>query len=342
MVHAVVRSFRLQQDFLLKLKSYRVEHAVEIAADAFEFVTSNYNYEVSNVISAGDFVRFFVGEELAMEGIIDDIDIEYTNDSNDIRLTGRDVMSRLLDNDANPNTYNKLGLSDYLAIVMKPYGIKYHSLDNTKFDKITVSPGENDYSVIERLCKERNLVPLYDVNSQTLWCTKPRAETTGIVYTFSNDYDVFPTAFKIKDCQISISNDIRHEVIVYGGDYEENKNIKGSYKDPRLSVTKRRILNESSIETNSAAENRAKEEFYSLNKNALTIEISTITLKPVFVNMCARVYIKKIGFDGYLLIDSVRYTKSITAGSITNITLKLMPGQTVNFKNNVIPTLPVL
>jgi hypothetical protein len=42
------------------------------------------------------------------------------------------------------------------------------------------------------------------------------------------------------------------------------------------------------------------------------------------------------------LIDDVTYTKDMSNGSLTNITLKLMSGVGVSYKNNDIPTLPIL
>lgn len=338
-MYIIIHSKKRNQDFKVLLKSYRIDHAIDIASDSFEFITGNNNYEISSIISAGDFLQFYINNVLAVEGNIDDVDIEYTVSSNDIRLTGRDIIATLLDNDANPNTYNKMGLNDYMAIALPPYGINFNSTDNNKFDKITVSPGDTEYSVIEGLCGQRNLIPLYDVTNKKLLCTKP-ISTTNASYTFSND---MAGCLRIKDCQITISNDIKNEVIVYGGDYETNKNIKGIYSDPKLTTTKKRsILNQSDIENIADASKKAKEEFYNVNKNALSVQITTRTLNPIFSNTCIRVYIKKISFDAYLLVDSVSYTKNDTEGALTKINLKLMPGISVSFGNNDIPTLPIL
>lgn len=321
------------------IKSYRIDQAIDVAADNFEIVLGNPNYSTSKLISSGDKLRFYINDILAMEGFIDDVDIEYTLGSNDIRLTGRDFMSVLLDNDANPATYNNIGLQDYIGKVLPQYGVnKWTSSNNTKFDKIVVSPGENEYSVIERLCQERNLIPIYIVEDQKFYCSN-RISTTNESYYFSNDYS---DTIKILDCQITISNDIKNEVIVYGGDYEKNKNLKGTYKDSYLKTKKRRVINDGDIEKIADAEKRAKEEFYNINRNALTVQIKTNTKQVYHINKCARVTILKAGFSAYLLVDSVSYSKDVSNGSITNLTLKLMPGVGVSYEGNDIPILPKL
>lgn len=339
------------------IKSYQIQQAMDIASDSFEMVIGNPNYEGSDVISSSDRIQFFLNDELAIEGYIDDLDVEYTNGSNDLRITGRDKIAVILDNDSIPVTYNKLGLSDYLGKKMPQYNIDYQCDDNTKFDKIEVSPGESEYSVIEELANERNLVIMLNILEQKLYCTKPISSTSPS-YTFSNIGD---DRIRILDCQITISNDIRNEIIVYGGTYSIkqkttvkvkgvnkkktitiSKNITSTYKDTSLKVNKRKVITDSNINTTSIAYNRAKQEFYNINRNAFTVQITTRTKSPIYINKCARVIIPKMDFDAYLIVDSVTYTKNISEGSKTNITLKLMPNVKVTFKNNDIPLLPKL
>jgi prophage tail gpP-like protein len=320
------------------VKSYKIETSIDIPADAFEFILGNPGYEVSNVIAAGDKMEFWLNGKLLLEGYIDDIDIEYTLNSNDIRINGRDRISVLLDNDAIPATYNKIGLGDYLKKVLPKYGIAYSCDDNSKIDKITVSPGENEFSVIERLSAEKNLIAIYDVTERKLKCTK-RISTTNTPYIFANGR---PDSYKIKDCQVTVSADIKSEVTVYGGDFEKTKKIKGFYKDSSLSIKKVRIMNDSDKETVAAANKAAKEEFYDKNKDALSVQLETTTKQVFPINQNAYVQIPKMGFAAHLLIDSVTYTKDISSGTITTLSLKLMPGIKVTYKNNQIPTLPKL
>lgn len=319
-------------------KSYNVEQTIDIPADAFNFSLGNYNSEISDNISAGDKLFYVVNNTIALEGYIDDITPEYSKDSNDIKIIGRDKMSVILDNDATPKTYYNIGLNDYLAKVLPQYGITNYIVENNaKFKKIVVSPGENEYSIIERLAKERNLTVFYD-SKGVLQCTKLNSSTSQI-YTFSND---LPDALRIKKADINISADVRNEVIVYGENKKGKSHIIGSYKDTNLKVKKRKILNESDIDTKSDAENRAKIEFYNINKSAFSITITTRTKVPIFLNSIARVYIKRLGLDCKMLVDAVIYSKDAQRGSETTIVLKLIQGVKVSFKNNNIPILPKL
>lgn len=345
------------------IKSYRVEQSVEVPADSFEFILGNADYSASAVISAGDILQFFVDNKLVIEGYIDDVELEYSNDSNDMRITGRDNMAILLDNDALPKTYNKLGLGDYLGKILPSYDVQYSASNNKKFDKIVISPGETEYSVIERLCNERNLMPIYDCVTDKLLCSHIISSTSSS-YTFSNNMS---GAIRIINAKIEVSNDIRDEVIVYGADWEKTKKIKGLYKtkkgkpskrlktvvtdsgtytgefvDDDLRTQKRKVVNDSDIENTKDAQDRAKLEFFNVNKNALTVDITTHTKKPIYINKCARVFIKKAGFDALLYTEKVVYSKSINEGSLTAVTLKLMPGIKVSYNGNEIPVLPIL
>lgn len=316
-----------------EFKSYDIEQDIEIPGDYFEFVIGNENYEVSNLITAGDKIEFFIDGKKTLTGYIDDIDIAYSVTENDIRIVGRDLMAILLDNDAEPKTYNNMGLKDYMDKVLPKYGIKdYSSSSNKKFKKITISPGETEYAVIERLSKERSLQPLYNADGK-FTCTKLNSNKEHN-YLFSNDDK---DGIRIKNMAVTISSDIVNEVKVYGGDYEKNKNITGIYKDNNLKISKRRIYNESDIESNNAANDRAKEEFYNINKNAFVVNIVTTTKQPININNIARIKVKKMGLNCLLLVTKVRYHKSIQSGTITNITCKLIQGVRVTYKNHNIP-----
>jgi prophage tail gpP-like protein len=288
---------------------------MDIPADAFEVIVGNRDYEVSDLISAGDKIYFHINDREAIEGYIDDIDLEYNISSNDIRITGRDEVAKILDNDAYPKTYNSTSLKSYAGKILPKYGIDFYCSSTSKFKKIVVEAGENEYSIIERLCKDRSLIPIYDISQHRLELTKP-ISTTKYSYYFSNTSS---NAIKILNADITISNDIKNEVIVYGGDTnskgKKKKRAKGSYKDTGLKTDKRRILNDSEIEKDSDAYKRAKKEFYDANKNALVVKITTQTKSPIYINRCALVYIKKIDFRGYLLVDSVVYTKDAESGT---------------------------
>lgn len=333
--YIVISSAKAGKDYRINyLKSYRVEQSIDIPADAFEFIIGNTDYLLSGVASAGDKLKFYVDNNLVLDGFIDDIEAEYSNTSNDIRITGRDKMAILLDNDANPATYYKLSLRDYMAKILPKYDIDFYCSNNEKFNKIVVSPGENEFSIIERLAIEKGLISIFDVDDK-LKCTD-LISSISPSYIFSNTNR---NAIKIIDANILISNDIRNEVKVYG-ETDKKKTVTGSYIDKSLKTKKRRILNESDIETTSNAIKRAKEEFYSINKNALIVTITTNTKKPIFINRCAKVDIERMGFSAFLLVDKVIYSKSNESGSTTNITLKLMPGVKVTYKGNDIPLLP--
>lgn len=343
-VYLMVHSRRLNRKYKISaFKSYRVEQSIDIPADGFSFSVSNINYEVSNVVSAGDYCWFVINGDIALKGYIDDIIIDYGSDGTYVTFNGRDRMATLLDNHAWAKTYTNMSLKTYLGKILKPMNIKWNSSSTTKFKKITIEQGESEYAVIERLAKDRNRVVYFDSDEvlQVGYLASSREPT----YTFSNTIP----GIKVTDVQVSISNDIRDKVVVYGektiktkGKKDKTAKIRGEYEDKKLKTFKRKLVNDSAVETTKEAIQRAKEEFYEINKDAFIVNITMETSKVIKINRCARVYISEMGLNVHLLVDSVEYTEDDTNGAVTNITLKMMPGISVSYKNNDIPTLPKL
>lgn len=331
------------------VQSYRIEQAVDVPADGFDITVPNINGVVSNVVSPGDFFNFYFGDKRVMRGIIDEFNLQLSNKANDVRITGRDYMSLLLDNNATPKTLYNLGLNDYLGKVMPEFNISASSDNNEKFDKITIDPGDNEYSVIEKLCDKRNLTPLFDSDGK-FRCTKI-VSSSDARYHFSNDK---PDTIKFTDITITISNDIVNEVEVYAvnpntdvkdmsDEEKKKKNINGKYKDANLITKKRKVMNESDVDKVEDANRIAKQEFFKINKNAFTIRLSTNNKDGhvIPLNTAVRVSIAKYGLDCLLYVDSIDYTRDAGNDNM-DITLKLMPGIRVQFKGKDIPTLPVI
>lgn len=324
---------------ITSFKRYQVEQSLTIPADYFSFTMGNYESEISNAISAGDEISFFIDDKLILLGNIDDIEVVYENANNDININGRDKTSLLLDNDAVPATFYKLNLKQYLDKKLPNYNIKKYTVsDNYVFDKIVISPGESEWGVIEKLINERGLYSRFEID--TLKIEKLRSDTR-VNYVFSNDLG---WGIKIKKMSINLSSDVKNEVQVYSSQYarEEKKasNIKGSARDNNLKIRKRMIIDDSDLENKSQADKKAREELNRVNRNAFVIEIETKTNQRILVGHIARIKVDKLNLDCLMLIDKVRYTKDEQNGSITTVTFKLIEGYKVNWNNHNIPVLP--
>lgn len=323
---------------IYSIKNYRIERSLDIPADSFDFVIGNYDAEVTSRISAGDEVAFYIDGKVALRGYIDDITAEYSISGNDARIVGRDQMSILLDNDAQPSTYYDLGLKDYMDKILPQYGItNYTCSDNTKFKKIAVSPGETEYGVIERLAEQRGLYPFYD-GGGTFRVEKLRSDWVRDYY-FTNDAPA--GNIKIKEATITASADVRNHIIVHG-EKKEKTQIQGDYKDLGMPVKKRKFASDGEIETTENAKIKAKNVFYETNKNALNVNIKTKTIMPIEINKVALVQINRLKFYNYLLVDNVVYSKDLSSGSETEITCKLIQTVASSWGYNTIPTLPLI
>lgn len=323
-----------------KIISYKVEQSIEIPADAFEVLVENKENDIMNNISSGDTVSLYLNNKIILIGIIDNLNLSLNARIDSVTITGRDFMSSLLDNSATIKTYYKLTLKDYLTTALGRYNIPLgYIYPTSKFDKIVVDPGENEYQVIERLCDQKNLVPYYDSNGK-FQCSKI-VSSKATKYHISNDYS---TTIRYKDIDIDISNDIVNEVIIFSSGGEKKKNIKGSHKDSSLRTRKRRIINEDDVKNSTDANNKAKQEFFNINKEAFSISVTIPNINGIVIpiNSVVRVTIKKISLDCYLYVDMIDYYHSMEVGNTIFLKLKLMPGIDVNYKNNDIPLLPKL
>lgn len=331
------------------VQSYKIEQAVDVPADAFNITVPNIDGAVSDAVSPGDFFNFYFGDKRVMRGIIDDFDLNLSNKTNDVTISGRDYMSLLLDNNAAPKTLYNLGLNDYLGKVMPEFNIPYSADNNEKFDKIVIDPGDTEYSVIEKLCDKRNLTPIFDSDGK-FKCTKITSSQDPR-YHFSND---LPDTIKFTDITIKISNDIVNEVEIYAvnpnsdekdmsEEEKKKKNINGKYRDPNLITKKKKVMNDSDVDKVEDANRMAKQEFFKVNKNAFTIDITTNNKDGhvIPINTTVRVSIKRFGLDCLLYVDSVDYSRD-TSSDKMSVSLKLIPGVRVQFKGKDIPTLPII
>jgi prophage tail gpP-like protein len=345
MEYLLVNNQKSGKQYIIKVfKNYVIDQSINIPADHFSFQFANTNSAVSDAISAGDEIFFYIDDELVINGFIDDFEVEYNNTSDFVDINGRDKTSMLLDNDPEPNIYYNLTLKEYIEQAIQPYGFNNIEVDDTEnFNKIHVHPGESEWSMLERLAQEKGLYPMYI--SDTFYCTKLKRDTSNIVYTFSND---LPEGIKYKSIKPKISSDIKSEIMIYGGhfsmsdyNYKNTQNIQAIAKDETLKIKKRKIINNDDIENNKNAENMAKSELVKANRNAFTIQLILQTKRKISVNTIAKIYDKKLGLDCLMLVDHVQYTKSIQ-GSLTNVTLRLIEGVQVDWKNHNIPLLPVI
>lgn len=330
---------------VLLTKEYVVDQSINIPADFFSFLLPNIEGQITDKFSAGDEVHFYINDKLALNGIIDDFELTYDSKTNDININGRDKMSLLLDNDAMPDNLYRLNLKQYLEKKVAPYGFSKFEVDNSDIiDKLPITPGSNEFSIIESICKDKNIYPRYEAD--TLKCTKLRSDTNAD-YFFSNEVYRFNNliGIKFKKLKATVSSDIKNEIVVFGGHYSRGEftnknNIKSVVKDETLKVNKRKVINDDDLESNTQATNLAKKELNNYNRDAFTIELELTTTIPIFINKVAKISIPSIGLDAFMLVTKVQYIKNITSGSITNVTLKLIDGVKVDWRNHNIPLLP--
>lgn len=342
LIYADITNARTGNIYRIKqMKSFSVEQSTTIPADGFDFTVGNKYGEVSDVISAGDELTFYIAQKPVLKGIIDDLDISYSMNGSEIMIAGRDRISIILDNDALPKTYYNLTLSQYMKKAYAQYGLtEFYVENNEKQDKIVVSPGDTEWGIIEELCREKGMFTRFDLDK--IRCYYLRTDT-DYDYWFSNDYN---STIKFQEINIKVSSSVKSEVVVYSDTYDDGesktKNIKGVAKDNNIKYKRRMVTTEAELNKTSKANKKAKELLNEVNREAFVIDMALDTRQMFKVGSVAKIQIKKLDLDCFMLIDSVKYSKDISSGAMTYITFKMIEGVPIKWKNHSIPTLPKL
>lgn len=305
-----------------KIIEYRVELNLETDSDGFEFVVGNINGELNGVISKFDFVKITLNGNNLMKGVVDDVLYNYGNDGSTITVTGRDLVAILVDNDALPQTLENINCISYITNRCNAYNIKYKSyLPISKRTDLSIGTGESEISIMNNLLifDKQRMWYFYDTLYSGTW-------NTGASAKFSFIRGVDKDGIRIESLSLDEDGrDVKSEIIIYGSVKDGKESVVGTAKNPYLvdrgivrRETKRSSDNDSTTRYSASALKEVRE---SLRDNTV-IRIKAYTKDNFLVpNNTANVIDKISGINGKFFIQSISYTKSVTDGSVMDITM---------------------
>ncbi len=123
--------------------------------------------QVATTIAAGQECEVDIDGQLVLKGYIDSLNPAFNDSSTRISVSGRDVVSDLIDCAAavdGPFEFNGLKLEQLIARIIKPYKVSLTVAADTgaPFKRIAIQPGETAYEFIDRVCRYRAILPVSD------------------------------------------------------------------------------------------------------------------------------------------------------------------------------------
>lgn len=322
-VQIEIKSKRLSKKYNVhRFSEFNVELDLETDADAFDFVLRNPNGIYSGIFSKFDDCVLKVNGKEIMYGIVDKVEYIDIEDDNYIQISGRDMCWILIDNDALPDTIEKVQPKSYIEKKCKEYGLKCSVKKADIYDKLVIGCGESEISIFNNILLEskQRVWFLIDTLYTGDWSMSKSPKHTFVKHTSK-------AGIPIKTFRLSEDGtDMKSEMRVYGSDGDGGYDLVGTSKNKymnkigiRKRQTRRAYSDNASSKYASIADRDIRDTF---RDNAeLTIEVRLDRENVYLPNTTARVINGMHGVDSIFFIKKVSYTKSISSGSIATLTL---------------------
>lgn len=151
--------------------SFSIGRTMEQGSGEFDLaLTRRKNEEdlyVDGSVAAGMPIQIALGGEVYLDGFIGALGYSYDARSSSIRATGGDKIMDLVQCAAAVDgkfEFTNLTLDAAVAKVLQPYNIQLtvEADMGAAFQRLAIQPGEKAFEFIERLCRQRSVLPLSD------------------------------------------------------------------------------------------------------------------------------------------------------------------------------------
>lgn len=201
-------------------------------------ITCPYN----NILSEkADYISAFRGDKLIFKGQIDDI-VSIKNSKGVItKITARSLASMLLDNEAEPVTYNNPASEFIFNKHLSPFGIQNYEADEKPFyGSLKIDKGMTHWQVFENFCRNRyGVIPRISGDGKAYFCGYKGDK----VISFGDDSgDVTYYSIKKSNHRCKIISEVKLKLSEYG---LYNGAIKNTNPDSK-SINRVRYVNATS------------------------------------------------------------------------------------------------
>lgn len=306
-----------------RFREYNIDLDLETDSDAFDFVFKNANGVYTSLFSKFDIVEIYLNDNPIMTGRVDRVTYVWDNSDSYIRVTGRDLVASLIDNDALPTTLQNINPVSYIHERCLIYGIPYVSIAQMPIiDERVIGVSESEMSIITDIADENGNKVWLDYNTLNVgkW-----AMDSQPMYTFTCGVPIDKMCIPILSFQLEDDgSDVYSESIVYGSDSDGNNKVLGTSKNQWMDASGIHRRNTKSANNNESDTYTARAEdsvrFGFDNSNRLEISVKTRS-ERIIPNTTAWVIDTITQTNAIFFIKKVTYTKNSSNGSITKIVM---------------------
>lgn len=303
-----------------RFTEYRIDIDLDTDTDAFDMVFSNPNGVYSGFFNRFDKAVVTIDGIGVMNGVVDTVNHYISDSGSGIRISGRDIMSKLVDSDAMPGTKSMIVPGVYAKERCGAFGIKCVSKSTAPaVAKIIIGTGESEISVITNILsnyRERMWL-IYDTAYVGKWATDDKPS-----YVFSRGKGGIP----IKSLSLNESAaNTKSEVRLYGAMSGGVQKIVGVAKNDAL-IAKgiNRIQTKTSANNDIASRltSSAMKDIQDSLREDITLEVTIHGSDTVILpNKVASVVDGITGITGNWFIKGVRYQFGLRSGHETVVTM---------------------
>lgn len=244
-------------------ESYEIDSDLLVPADAWRVTLGMPGGDWPEAVVIGAPVQAKLGNDVVLNGRIDDIDDTVTKEEHSLQLNGRDGAAVLLDCSAPVFVAKQAGLDEIIAKIVRPLGVSKIRIDAAKTttrEKINVEPGDSAWNVLTNAAEANGLWPWFDPD--------------GTLVVGGPDYSKPPVATlimrrngrgnNVKRIMRSQSMRDRYsEVTVLGQTHGTamatgKNNLRGAAKDDGMSWYRPKIVVDHEADNNGVCQSRAR------------------------------------------------------------------------------------
>lgn len=309
---------------VFRFSEFNIDLDLETNADAFDFVLKNPNGIYTGLFSKFDNCRLKINNHDILEGNLDRVEYICREDDDFIRLSGRDLCWKLIDNDALPDTIENVQPKNYITNKCKEYGIKCVVQTADKYDKLVIGCGESEISIFENILLDSRQRIWYTIDTLYTgnWNMNQSPKHVFVMYT--NESGIPISSFRL----VEDGTEMKSEMKVYGSDSNGGYNLVGSSNNnymEKIGIKKRQIRRAYSENASSKYREIADRDIRDTfrDNNELVIDVRLDEDNFYLPNTTAQVINGRCGVNNLFFIRKVQYTKSISGGSIATLTMIL-------------------
>jgi prophage tail gpP-like protein len=309
---------------VLRFTEFNIDLDLETDADMFDLVLRNPDGVYTGLFSKFDACSLTVNNKDILKGNLDKVEYICTEDNDYIKLTGRNICWKLIDNDALPDTIENVQPKTYITNKCKEYNIKCVAQTADKYDKLVIGCGESEISIINNILLESRQRVWYIIDTLYTgnWDMSQQPKHTFVMHTDK-------TGIPIKSFRLTEDGtEMKSEMKIYGSDSNGGYNLIGSSSNEymqKIGINKRQVRRAYSENASSRYKEIANRDIRDTfrDNNELIIDVRLDNDNYYLPNTTARVINGNCGVDNIFFIRKVQYTKSISQGSIATLTMIL-------------------